>query len=131
MPDTLKKTGPSRRWGIRLQRVAIATLGAALVSVAGCASTTGGMASDAAVPAQPLYRCENNIAFTARFVDDTALLDSNRGYEVLYRDAGGLTPAQRVYSNPKMKAEFGLGESGREAVLRYPLLPLVAHCVRD
>jgi hypothetical protein len=30
-----------------------------------------------------------------------------------------------------MRAEFGLGASGREAVLRYPLLPLVARCVRD
>ena len=79
----------------------------------------------------PLYRCEYNISFTARFVDDTVILDGTRGYDVLYRDAGGVGPLQSVFSNPRMKAEFGLGASGREAVLRYPLLPLVARCARD
>ena len=77
----------------------------------------------------PLYRCDGGIEFTARFVDDSVLIDSTRGYEVLYLDAGGTTPQQRFYSNPKMKAEFGLGVGGREAILRYPLLPLVARCV--
>lgn len=79
----------------------------------------------------PLYRCEQGIEFTARFIDDTAVLDGTRGYDVLYRDAGGQGPQQTVYSNPRMRAEFGLGASGREAVLRYPLLPLAARCVRD
>lgn len=79
----------------------------------------------------PLYRCENAIEFSARFIDDTAVLDGSRGYDVLYRDAGGLTDKQAVYSNPRMRAEFGLGPSGREAILRYPLLPLVVRCVRD
>ena len=77
------------------------------------------------------YRCENDIAFTVRFADDSAAINSNRGYEVLYRDAGGLTPNQTVYSNPRMRAEFGLGTTGREAILRYLRQPLVVRCVRD
>ena len=79
----------------------------------------------------PLYRCEHAIEFRARFIDNTAVLDGSRGYDVLYRDAGGVGEAQTVYANPRMRAEFGLGPSGREAILRYPLLPLVARCVRD
>jgi hypothetical protein len=78
------------------------------------------------------YRCEHGIEFTARFVDDTAVLDAGpRGSDVLYRDAGGETSQEQVFSNPRMRAEFGLGPSGREARLHYPLLPLVARCVRD
>jgi len=80
----------------------------------------------------PLYYCEHGIEFTARFIDDTAVLDAGtRGRDVLYRDAGGTTPQQTVYSNPRMRAEFGLGPTGREAIVRYPLLPLVARCARD
>ena len=75
-----------------------------------------------------LFRCEAGIEFSARFVDDSAILDGSRGYEVLHRPAG---TTGRSYSNLRMAAEFGLGESGREAVLRYPLLPLVARCARD
>jgi hypothetical protein len=52
------------------------------------------------------------------------------GYDVLYRDAGG-TGNQTHYRNPRVRAEFGLGPTGREAILRYPLLPLVVRCVRD
>ena len=77
------------------------------------------------------YRCENNIAFTVKFADDSATLNSNRGYEVLYRTAGGLSPSQTVYSNPRMRAEFGLGATGQEAILRYLLQPVVVRCVRD
>lgn len=77
------------------------------------------------------YRCENDIAFTVRFADDSATINSNRGYEVLYRTAGGLTPSQAVYSNPRMRAEFGLGSTGREAILRYLLQAAVVRCVRD
>ena len=97
---------------------------AAAALLAGCAGIG---------PAQnlPHYRCEYDIAFTVRFVDDTAILDGSRGHDVLYRDAGGQTPQQQFFSNPRMRAEFGLGTSGREAILRYPLLPLVARCARD
>lgn len=81
----------------------------------------------------PLYRCEAGVEFKARFIDDTAVLDGTgaaNGYDVLYRDAGG-TGSQTFYRNPRVRAEFGLGPSGREAILRYPLLPLVVRCVRD
>jgi hypothetical protein len=78
----------------------------------------------------PLYRCEAGVEFRARFVDNTVVLDASSGYDVLYRDAGGVGQ-QTVYANPRMRAEFGLGPSGREAILRYPLLPLVVRCVRE
>jgi hypothetical protein len=77
------------------------------------------------------YRCEHGLEFTVRFIDDSALVDGSRGHDLLYRDAGGQGEQQSVYSNERVRAEFGLGASGREAVLRYPLLPLVARCVRD
>ena len=77
------------------------------------------------------YRCEQDIEFSVKFVDDSALIDSSRGYDVLYRDAGGQGEGQTVYSNAVVRAEFGLGAGGREAVLRYLLLPLVVRCVRD
>jgi hypothetical protein len=105
--------------------LSLCTAGASAAAlIAGCAGNG---------PAQDLahYRCEYDIAFTARFVDDTAILDGSRGYDVLYRDAGGQTPQQQFFSNPRMRAEFGLGATGREAILRYPLLPLVARCARD
>jgi hypothetical protein len=104
------------------------TLGAALL--AGAA-----LAACANRPAEaPLahYRCEHGIEFSARFADDSAVLDAGRqGYDVLYRDAGGTTPQQTVYANPRLRVEFGLGATGREAILHYPLLPLTARCVRD
>jgi hypothetical protein len=92
----------------------------------GCATGNVGSAS-----AGQRYRCEQGIEFRVKFVDDSALIDSTRGYNVLFRDAGGQGEGQPVYSNAVVRAEFGLGASGREAVLRYPLLPLVARCVRD
>lgn len=77
------------------------------------------------------WRCEHGIDFRARFVDDSALLDGPRTTEVLFRDAGGQGPQQSVYRNATMRAEFGLGANGREALLTYPALPLKARCVRD
>lgn len=77
------------------------------------------------------YRCENGLEFSVRFVDDTAVLEGNRGYSLLYRDAGGQGPQQTVYSSPALRAEFGMGRNGKEALLHYPLLPLTARCVRD
>jgi len=94
--------------------------------VAGLAGCAGGGTS-----ATSFYRCEQGFEFSVRFIDDTALMDGARGHDLLLRDAGGQGPLQTVYSNPRMRAEFGLGSGGREAVLRYPLLPLVLHCVRD
>ena len=80
------------------------------------------------------YRCENDIAFTARFSDDSAVIDSNRGYEVLYRPIRGQAAGQaspNVYGNMRLRAEFGLGAAGREAYLTFLLNPLVVRCVRD
>ena len=96
--------------------------------VVGCAA----VGPAGSVAERPRYRCEHDIAFMVRFVDDTALLDAGpRGYDLLYRDAGGLTAQQPVYANPRVRAEFGLGAGGNEAILRYLLLPLVVRCVRD
>jgi hypothetical protein len=80
---------------------------------------------------QQSWRCEHGIDFRVRFVDDSALLEGPRTRELLFRDAGGQGPQQTVYSNAKMRAEFGLGANGREALLTYPALPLKARCVRD
>lgn len=78
------------------------------------------------------YRCDQAIAFTVHFADDSAVLDAGpRGSEVLLRDAGGATPQQTVYSNGRMRAEFGLGVGGREAMLSYASPPLKAHCVQE
>jgi hypothetical protein len=90
-------------------------------------------AAPAPPPARPLprYVCEHGISSPFAFIDDTAILDGARGRDVLYRDAGGTVAHARVYSNPRMKAEFGLGPRGREAIVRYPLLPLAARCARD
>ena len=98
----------------------------ALVLLAGCATENFGSSSTG-----QRYRCEQGIEFSVKFVDDSALIDSSRGYNVLLRDAGGQGEGQTVYSNAVVRAEFGLGASGREAVLRYPLLPLVVRCVRE
>ena len=79
----------------------------------------------------PLYECDHAITFSVRFVDDTAVLDGTRGHELLYRDAGGQGELQSVYSNPHLRAEFGLGASGKEVILRDLEQPLVMHCMRQ
>lgn len=101
----------------------MALAGAAML--AGCAGTGSGGPSGA-----PLYRCGQDMQFTVRFVNNTAVLKGARGDDVLLRDAGG-QGTQTVYSNPRMRAEFGLGDGGREAVLQYLQQPLTARCVRD
>ena len=78
------------------------------------------------------YRCDQNFDFTVRFMDDSAVVDAGaRGNDVLLRDAGGVTPQQTVYSNPRLRAEFGLGANGREAILRYLSPQLVVNCLKD
>jgi hypothetical protein len=102
--------------------------------LSGCASVSLSTEPRAAGQATetPHYRCDQGIAFTVRFTDGTAVVDAGqRGSEVLLRDAGGATPQQTVYSNSRMRAEFGLGTSGREAMLRYASPPLAAHCVQE
>jgi hypothetical protein len=88
---------------------------------------------NAAEPAAPHYRCELGIEFTARFQGESVALDTTRGYELLFGDAKPLPdpPKPNEYRNPRMSAEFQLGKEGNEALLRYPLLPLVVRCVKD
>lgn len=78
------------------------------------------------------YRCDQGIAFTVRHGEDSVTIDAGpRGRHTLLRDAGGLTPQHTVYSNDGLKAEFGLGTAGNEAILRAAEPPLVARCVRE
>jgi hypothetical protein len=102
-------------------------------AIAGCA---GGPAPSAPLP---FYRCEYGLEFTAKFSGDSVVLDSTRGYDVLYRGGKNANPDVAAnaklhpneYSNPRMSAEFKLGVLERDAIVRYPLLPLVSRCVRD
>ena len=108
----------------------LATLMAlAAAMLAGCAGLSGGGSS--AMPSSPVYRCTQGLQFSISFVNDTAVLRGARGNDVLLRDAGG-QGAQTVYSNPRLRAEFGLGAAGREALLQYlPPAPLTLRCQRD
>jgi hypothetical protein len=108
-------------------------LACGVAAIAGCA---GGPAP----PAQlPFYRCEYGLEFTAKFSGDSVVLDSTRGYDVLYRGGKNANPEiaanakvqPNEYSNPRMSAEFKLGVLERDAIVRYPLLPLVSRCVRE
>jgi hypothetical protein len=111
--------------------LAVALLAGA--ALCGCTSIGPSPPPAPAATASPLphYRCDHNIEFTVRFADDTATVDAGaRGSEQLLRDAGGVTPQQTVYSNPRLRAEFGLGASGGEALLHYLSPPMEMHCVR-
>jgi hypothetical protein len=117
---------------IKLKIKAMA-LACAAVAVTGCAS------GPSATPALPFYRCEYGLEFTAKFSGDSVVLDSSRGYDVLYRGVKNANPDVAAnakshpneYSNTRMSAEFKLGVLERDAIVRYPLLPLVSRCVRD
>lgn len=76
------------------------------------------------------YRCEQAEGFQVTFGTDSAVLTGPRGRQELLRDAGGLTPQQTVYSNANLRAEFGLGAEGREAVLRTVKPAAVLRCKR-
>ena len=103
----------------------------------GCVSAPPAPAAAPAAPGPPIasvqrYRCDQNFEFSVRFMDDSAVIEAGaRGNDVLLRDAGGVTPQQTVYSNPRLRAEFGLGASGREAILRYLAPQLVVNCLKD
>ena len=102
-------------------------------SCTGLAGSAGGAGTPNAQQAgtAPLYKCDHAITFSVRFEEDTAVLDGTRGHELLDRDAGGQGELQSVYSNPLLRAEFGLGTSGKEAILRDLVQPLVLHCERQ
>jgi hypothetical protein len=102
--------------------------------VVATASLLGACANTASnAPPAERYRCEMGIEFSARFSGESVALDTTRGYEMLFRDAKPLPdpPKPNEYRNPLMSAEFQLGKDGNEALLRYPLLPLVVRCVKD
>jgi hypothetical protein len=82
-------------------------------------------------PARPWsYRCDGGLEFNVRFGNGAATLDATPGgSQVLLRDAGGATPQQTVYSNERMRVEFGMGESGREAIVRESGASDGVHCV--
>jgi hypothetical protein len=110
------------------------TAGAALCGCALPPIPVSPAALDASKPraSAARYHCDHGTEFGVRFGEDTAIID-DRGHaaEVLLRDAGGVTPQQTVYSNPRLRAEFGLGAAGREARLHYLPEQRMAQCVRD
>ena len=99
------------------------------IGVAGMAAALAGCAGPSALELSR-YRCDGGMEFTVRFADGTAIVKGARGDDVLLRDAGG-QGAQRFYSNPRMRAEFGLGAGAREAVLHYPVAPLATRCLQE
>jgi hypothetical protein len=82
-------------------------------------------------PARPWnYRCDGGLDFNVHFGDGVATVDgAPGGSQVLLRDAGGATPQQTVYSNERMRVEFGLGEAGREAIVREAGATDGVHCI--
>jgi hypothetical protein len=82
-------------------------------------------------PARPWnYRCDGGLEFNVHFGDGVATVDgAPGGAQVLLRDAGGATPQQTVYSNERMRVEFGLGEAGREAIVREAGATDGVHCI--
>ena len=104
-----------------------------IMSIALCSVLAACASSSAPEPQAQRYRCELGIEFSARFSGESVALDSSRGYEMLFKDAKPLPvpPKPNEYRNPRMSVEFNLGKDGNEALLRYPLLPLIARCVKD
>lgn len=98
---------------------------AGLAALAGCAGPGVGQSA-----ASSRYRCGPAQQFSVSFGDDSAALKGPRGDELLLRDAGG-QGAQTVYSNPRLRAQFGLGANGREALLQYLGEPLELRCQQD
>lgn len=122
---------PCRR-AVTAAALAAAVLGACTAPPASAPASTVAPASAPAAAGLPRYRCDHGIAFTVQHGDDSVTIDAGaRGRHVLLRDAGGVTPQHTVYSNDGLKAEFGLGAAGNEAILRYAEPPLVARCVRE
>ena len=111
-----------------LERLQLALALPAAALLVACASP--GAVPPGAPPSGELYRCDQALEFRVRFVDDSAVIDGPRGLEVLLRDAGGLTPQQTVFSNARLRAEFGLGANASEALLHYPLESVNLRCVR-
>jgi len=78
------------------------------------------------------YDCDNGLTVHARFREDTLTLSGlPQGEETLLRDAGGVTPEQTVWSNDRLRAEFGLppDTEGAAVHLLQPQLSTL-HCRR-
>jgi hypothetical protein len=126
----------------RLPCLRLACLLPALV-LAGCAGLPGtapgspGVGATSTVPAGTAsgalrFRCDDGRTLVAQLGADAVKLEGlPGGPEQLLRDAGGLTPRHTVYSSARLRAEFGLGEDGRSALL-HPLQPAAAtvRCVQ-
>jgi hypothetical protein len=95
------------------------------------ASAQAATAQAGSGPARPWnYRCDGGLEFNVHFGDGVATVDgAPGGAQVLLRDAGGATPQQTVYSNERMRVEFGLGEAGREAIVREAGATDGVHCI--
>ena len=103
----------------------------AAAALCGCAPFASTSARDPLARVLPHFRCDDDTEFTVNFRDDMAIVDAGtRGSELLLRDAGGITPQQTVYTNPRLRAQFGLGADGSEAVLHYLAPALQVHCRR-
>lgn len=78
-------------------------------------------------------RCDEGLQLRLRVLHDEAQVEGlPGGPELLLRDAGGVTAQQSVFSNERVRAEFGLGAQASEAVVH--LLqpqPRDLHCRRD
>jgi len=65
------------------------------------------------------YRCDGERVLLVRLREDAAQVQGlPKGEQTLLLDAGGVTPQQRVFSNPDVRMEIGLGDRGREAVVQ-------------
>ena len=65
------------------------------------------------------YRCEGERVLLVRLREDAAQVQGlPQGEQTLLLDAGGVTPQQRVFSNPDVRMEIGLGDRGREALVQ-------------
>lgn len=66
-------------------------------------------------PAGLVLACDGGERLSVRtFPDEVHVAGLGPQVEVLLRDAGGLTPLQAVYSNPRWRAWFGLGADARQ-----------------
>ena len=104
--------------------------------LAGCATPPPSPALPSRSKAPPVtlgtsFRCDSGGGFSVVFQDDAAYVTSASGRDVLLRDAGGLSPAQTVYSNNRFRAEFGLGAGGRDAVLQEHAPSAVRRCSQN
>lgn len=111
--------------------IALLTACATPISPTPAPSQIAAAAAPPAAATDLAYRCDRGGGFNVHFADNAAMLTGPRGRHELLRDAGGLTPAQTVYSSAQLRVEFGLGVQSREAVLHERQPQAVAHCVEN